>query len=374
MVYDYLVIGAGIAGASVAALLADKGSVALLEMESQAGYHSTGRSAAIFVRNYGNAAIRALSDASYRTLAEGDALLDNKTFLSPRGILLVAEAGKEENLQKELEEAQGMVALTAEEAVALAPILRPEKISLAGYEEEAQDIDVAALHQAYLSLFKRRGGDIHLSNEVESLTRTGDIWQVQCKGKSFEGTVVVNAAGAWADVIAERAGLMPVGLQPLRRSAAMVPLSEIPGGQGHDCSHWPLVGDFEETYYFKPDGGKLMVSPGDEIPVDPHDAYADDMILAEGIDCFQQATTVEVTRIERTWAGLRTFAPDRTPVVGFDPSTEGFFWLAGQGGYGIQTSPAMAMLGAALASGSDLPEELVKSNVSVEALAPNRFR
>ncbi|MEM1164367.1 MAG: FAD-binding oxidoreductase, partial [Pseudomonadota bacterium] len=200
---------------------------------------------------------------------------------------------------------------------------------------------------------------------VTAMSRVDDVWRVETAAGIFEAPIIVNAAGAWGDVVAGRAGIGPTGLTPLRRSMAVLPMPD-----GMDNRTWPVTAAAAETWYAKPDGGRLWVSPADEDPVEPHDAWPDDMVLAEGLDRFQQATTFEVTRVERSWAGLRTFAPDRTPINGFEPEAEGFFWLCGQGGYGIQTAPAMSQLAADLILG----HKPAVSAETVEALSPARFR
>jgi D-arginine dehydrogenase len=364
---DIVVIGAGIAGAGVAAMLAGKRRVVLLEREDQPGYHTTGRSAALFLQNYGNGPIRALTRASGPYLRKPPADVCEHPVLSPRGALFVAGPGAQDAYDALLAEADGLQPQTVDQAVKRCPILRRDHLIAAAFEPDAQDIDVAALHQGWLGKARRGGVEVVTNAEVRALTATNGGWRVETGAGALTASVVVNAAGAWADVIAGLAGLKPVGLQPMRRSMAV-----LPPPAGHDIADWPLVADVEEHWYAKPEAGRLWVSPADEDPVEPHDAYVDDMVLAEGLARFQDATTVEVTRVERSWAGLRTFAPDRTPVVGFDPAAAGFFWLAGQGGYGIQTSPAMSALAAALVLG-DAPPPAIDAAV-VAALSPARFR
>jgi D-arginine dehydrogenase len=257
--------------------------------------------------------------------------------------------------------------ITPEEAVKLVPLLRRERIVRACYEAGASDIDVDRLLQGYVRLLRRHGGRLATGTRAEEISRRDGVWRLRTAAGEFEAPIVVNAAGAWADRVAVLAGIAPLGLTPLRRSAAILPAPE-----GHDVTRWPAVCSMSETWYAKPEAGKLMVSPADEDPVEPHDAWPDDMVLAEGLDRYEQAVTLPVTRVERTWAGLRTFAPDRTPVVGFDPASEGFFWLAGQGGYGIQTAPALSRLAAALIAGET--GEAVLPLAAVTALAPARLR
>lgn len=342
---DFLIIGGGIAGAGAAARLAPDASVTLLEMEDAPGRHATGRSAAIFIRNYGNATLRALNAASEPVLEVPDGVSD-RSLLSPRGEMLIAAEDELDAFQTYLEGAEGMDVLSPDEAVDLFPLLRKEKIAAAAIERAAKDIDVDRLLQGFLRLAKQHGAQVVTQAPAATIRRKGRVWRVETPAGSFEAPVLINAAGAWADVVARRAGVAGIGLQPLRRSAAIIPPPD-----GLDITSWPVVASASETWYAKPDAGKFMVSPADEDPVEPHDAWADDMVLAEGLHRFKQAVAMEVTRVEHSWAGLRSFVKDRTPAVGFAPDAEGFFWLAGQGGYGVQTAPALSQLTADLCLG-----------------------
>lgn len=366
---DILVIGAGMAGASSAAELARDARVVVLETEAHAGYHSTGRSAAIFIQNYGNAAIRRLNKASRPLLDAPPNDPEGASVLSPRGILTLAGPDQAAALDALLSSAEGLEEITVEEALRLVPILRRHLVARAAFEAGAMDIDVDRLHRGYLRGLKASGGRLLCSAGAARLRRGQGVWRVETGDESFEAPVVVNAAGAWADRVAASAGLPPLGLTPLRRSAAIVPAPP-----DHSVADWPLTGDADETYYFKPEAGKLMVSPADETPVEPHDAWPDDLDLAEGLDRFARAAHYEITRVEHSWAGLRTFAADRTPVIGFDPTAEGFFWLAGQGGYGIQTAPAAARLAAGLIRDDAVPAELHAVGFDAAEVSPARFR
>ncbi|MFX0540239.1 NAD(P)/FAD-dependent oxidoreductase [Roseovarius sp. S4756] len=360
---DAIVIGGGIAGISAAAELARDARVTVLEAEAQTGYHATGRSAAIYIRNYGNTVLRAINIASEPTLTTPDGICDH-SLLSHRGELLTATGDEMSALEAYASGSVGLERLTGAEAARLVPILRPERIAAAIYEGAAQSIDVDLMLQGYLRMLKKRGGTVITKAQVTGMRRADGLWHVTAGNHQLTAPLVVNAAGAWADHIAALAGTQRVGLQPMRRSAAIVPL-----GPEHDVSNWPLFGSVSETWYAKPEGGKLMVSPADEDPVEPHDAWPDDMVLAEGLDRYERAVTVPVTRIERSWAGLRTFAPDRTPVVGYATDCDGFFWLAGQGGYGVQTAPALSQVTAAVIGGRApaLASEIIA------AIAPKRF-
>lgn len=361
---DIIVIGGGIAGTSAAAMLARDAAVLLIEAEPQLGYHATGRSAAIFIRNYGNDVLRALNAASAPVLrAPGE--ISDRSFLSPRGEMLIAGENEMSALEAYAKGATGLDLLTAAEAVDLVPILRPERIAGAIIERDAQDIDVDRMLQGYARLLRDRGGKTVMGAAVTGLTRSNGSWQVSTATGEWSAPIVVNAAGAWADTVASMAGLAPIRLVPMRRSAVL-----LNAPVGYQIDDWPLFASAAESWYAKPDAGRLLVSPADEDPVEPHDAWPDDLVLAEGLHRFEQAVTIPITRPTHSWAGLRSFTADRTPVVGFDPSTSGFFWLAGQGGYGVQTAPALAAICAALCLGHKLPV----TPAIIDALAPDRFR
>lgn len=248
------------------------------------------------------------------------------------------------------------------------PLLRQGYARHAVLDPGTADIDVDLLHQSYLKLFRQRGGTLACSSPVTGLERKDGGWAVRASAETFRTRIVVDAAGAWGDVVAGLAGKKPAGLQPKRRSIAV-----IPGPEGADFMSWPMVGDIGETWYCKPQSGKLIVSPAEATPVDPHDAYADDMTLAEGIDRFQNAIDYEVACVERTWGGLRSFAPDGCPVVGYDKAEDGFFWLIGQGGYGIQSSPALSRLAAALVRHEQPPADIMDEGLVLADISPDRF-
>lgn len=363
---DIAIIGAGIAGAGVAAELAGDFKVVLIEQEDRPGYHSTGRSAALFIRNYGNDVIRALSRASAPLFEGADRTLFPQPLLTQRGLLYVADADGLVKHAELLASADGLSEISADEAVAKVPVLRREKIAAAAYEENAQDIDVAALHEGWLRKARGAGAEVLTSAPLLRAFREGGKWEIETPTSRIRADILVNAAGAWADRVARESGIEPLGLTPMRRSIAVVPAPE-----GLDIGGWPLVADTAEGWYFKPEAGKLFISPAEEIPVEPHDAFVDDMVMAEGLYRFEQAVDVPVTRVERSWAGLRTFAPDRTPVAGYDSTAENFFWLAGQGGYGIQTAPALSHLAGQSIRRASLPDDLA---ALVPALSPDRFR
>jgi D-arginine dehydrogenase len=368
-VFDFVVVGAGIAGASVAAELSAKHSVCLLEAESQPGYHSTGRSAALFSEMYGNRVVRGLSRASRRSLFEPSPSFASRPWTTPRGALFVATVGQGEQLRSMAE--QEDVRLVAHELSAaathtLCPALRSDYV--AGlYEPNASDIDVHGLHQAYLRKLREHGGRLMKSTRVDAITRSADNWLVHAGQEAFAAPILINAAGAWADQIASIASVTPMGLRPLRRTAILVDAPE-----GNGVAAWPLVIGADESFYFKPDAGRLLLSPADETLVEPGDVQPEEWDIAVAVDRVTAATNIEVHRIRHSWAGLRTFAVDRSPVVGFDRAASGFFWLAGQGGYGVQTAPALALVAAALACGQPIPQMIADFGVDAADISPRR--
>ena len=373
MTHDFLIIGGGIAGASAAYALARHGKVAVLEMEDQPGYHSTGRSAAQFTELYGNGPIRALVRLSKPFLMDPPDGFTASPILTPRGALFVAAGTQQPAIDAvvAMAEAEGcpVERLDAAGACRLVPVLRPEGIASALYEPQSMDMDVHALHGGFLRGFRQQGGDLVTGAEVHRLNRTGDVWHVETRAGVFSAPVVIDAAGAWADAVAGRAGVRPVGLTPKRRT---VILFDPPAGSAIDA--WPMVIDAEESWYFKPDAGKVLASPADETPVAPCDAQPEELDVALIAGRMEAVTTMPVRRIGHRRAGLRTFTADKTPAVGFAPDAEGFFWLAGQGGYGIETSPALGEAAAALIVDGKLPKRYAEAGVTEADLRPDRFR
>jgi D-arginine dehydrogenase len=376
---DFLVIGAGIAGASVAARLAEHGSVIVLERESQPGYHTTGRSAATFEPSYGNHDVRKLILASEDFLTNPPAGYgDGASFLSPRGMMSIFRADQKDVMEREFEDIQPTSAdlriLNQSETLERVPILDPDYVFSSLYSDLALDIDVHGLHQAYFAFMKTHGGALTVNAEVIAIGRNApeNDWQVEtAKAGNFSAPVLINAAGAWCDVMAELAGVPAIGLEPRRRNAVL-----IPGPDDHDISNWPMLGGSDPAFYFKPDAGRIMVSPEDAIPSEPCDARPDEMDIAIAIDRFETATTMTVKRPEHTWAGLRSFVADEMLVAGFDPdpANSGFFWLTGQGGYGIETSPAMSLIASTLARGAAFPSELAQFGLTQEDVSPQRLQ
>jgi D-arginine dehydrogenase len=365
---DIIVIGAGMAGASAAAHLADGRHVILLEGEDQPGYHSTGRSAALFSESYGPPAVHILTRAGrdfYEDCAGG---LAEHPILTPRGVLVFAMPGQE-SLLDDARRDPAVQLLTAAEACAIVPVLRPEKIVAAIHEPGAMDIDVHGLHAAYLRLLRRRGGDLVAAAPVARLAHFGGAWTATTPGGDFTAPIVVNCAGAWADQVAALVGLPPVGLVPKRRTALI-----IAAPPGIDVGAWPLTIDAAETGYFKPEAGKLLVSPADETPVVPSDVQPEELDIAIAIERLIERTTIRVAHVERKWAGLRSFVADKIPVVGFDPLASGFFWLAGQGGYGIQAAEGLARSAAMLIGSGRLPADIAAAGLDPATLSPARFR
>jgi D-arginine dehydrogenase len=372
--FDFLIIGSGIAGASTAAMLAGRATEAMVEREGAHGYHTTGRSAALWSALYGNDPNRALTVASrpfYDAPPEGFAA---HPLLGPRGCLYFAGPGGEARLEAIAHGAAALGIATRRldvgATLALCPALIPGRIAGGLHEPDAMDIDVDALHQGFLRMAKAKGGHVRVDAEVVALTREGDGWRAELKGgDSVRARVVIDAAGAWADVVAGMAGAPPVGLRPLKRTAFLVDEPE-----GVSARDWPATIEADEAFYFKPESGKILVSPCDETPSAPCDAWAEDMDIAECIERMQQSADIPVRRIARAWAGLRSFVADRTPVIGYEPTTPGFFWLAGQGGYGVQTAPAAGRVAAALALGEDLPADVRALGLTEAQLSPARFR
>lgn len=370
---DFLVIGAGIAGASVAYWLAPHGRVVVLERESQPGYHATGRSAALFMESYGTPQVRALTSASHAFLRQPPAGFSEHPLLSPRGALMVAGPGQEEALQAHWEVVHALDPqarrLSVEQACALVPVLRGERLVGAVLEPAAADMDVHAIHQGYLRGMRQAGGQLVCDAEVTSLQPTAAGWEVQAGGTLYEAAVVLNAAGAWADQVGTLAGAQALGLQPCRRSAF---LFAPPAGM--DTSGWPMVFGPTEDWYIKPDAGLLLGSPANADPVPPQDVQPEEIDIALAIHRIAQETSLVVHRPTRTWAGLRSFVADGDLVGGFDDQRPGFFWVAAQGGYGIQTSAAMGEACAALARGLPLPEHLARFGLTAAMLSPRRLR
>jgi D-arginine dehydrogenase len=342
---DVLIVGAGIAGSALAFELAADRTVAMVEREAAPGYHSTGRSAAMLTETYGTAAVRALAAASRAFFERPPPGFCAYPLLAPRGMLHVARADQAAAFEQARRDAAGAgVRLLGREAVlALAPFLDPAYAHAGLYEAAAMAIDVSALHQGYVRAFRERDGHLACDADILSIARRQGGWEIETRAGALRAGVLVNAAGAWADEIAEMAGVAPLGLVPRRRTALLLDPPD-----GMDPTAWPMVIDVEERFYVKPEAGQLLVSPADATPVAPSDVQPEELDVALAVDHFECVSGRKVVRIGRRWAGLRTFAPDENPVLGPDPGEPAFFWLAGQGGFGIMTAPAMAQAAAAL--------------------------
>ncbi|BBK38924.1 FAD-dependent catabolic D-arginine dehydrogenase DauA [Allostella sp. ATCC 35155] len=363
---DFIVIGGGIAGASAGCELAAHGRVVVLEREDAPGYHTTGRSAALYTENYGNRVIRVLTIAS-------KPFFDAHGFLAARGVVFVGTAEQDAAIDRALADGksfpQTFEEISKAEALRLLPILRDDYFARAIHEPDATDMDVHGIHQAFLRTLRERGGQLVTATGDAVANRTATGWEVETRQGRFRAPVVVNAAGAWADAVAKAAGVRTIGLVPKRRTAITFDApAETP------VHGWPMGLDIEETFYFKPEAGRVLASPADETPSEPCDAQADEYDVAVCVDRIERATTLQVRRITHRWAGLRSFVADKTPVVGEAPDAPGFFWCAGQGGYGIMTSPAMGRVVAALASGAALPADLAAMGLTAGDLAPQRLQ
>ena len=367
--FDIVILGVGIAGASVAAALGDGVKVALLEQEQQPGYHSTGRSAAIYSPTYGPTPIRALTRASLAYFLTGGT--DEPTnFLTPIDAAFIARADQIDSVDvlcSELHGAMNWRLMEAKEIQNRVSFFREGYVSKAILDRGTSEIDVALLHQSFLKVFFYNGGTLLNSTEVLELKKQKNGWLVKTNQGEFVTKIIVNAAGAWAEQVGSLAGAECIGLTPKRRTALIV---EPPSGA--DLSMLPLVIDIDEQFYLKPYGNKLLISPANEDPVQPCDVQPDEMDIAICVDRIQRAFDIEINRIEHSWAGLRSFVADKCPVVGFSSKVDDFYWLAGQGGYGIQSSPALGMLAASEILGDAMPGTVLESGLELGSIRPGR--
>jgi D-arginine dehydrogenase len=365
--FDIVVIGAGIAGSSLAAELAQSARVLLLEAEQQAGYHATGRSAAYFSSSYGSPAVRAFTRASEAFFCQPPAGFTDTALLHQRDTLYIARPDQRQQLEALVAEQPSLTELDSACALQRVPVLDSHYVDSALLDRDGGDLDVDALLQGYLRLFKARGGKLLCDASTQAIQRSGQGWRIDTNGERIRAATVVNAAGAWAVDIGQMAGFGTLGLQPKRRTALLIKLEANEGFQ-----QWPLTVDIDEQFYFKPDAGLLLLSPADATPSIPCDARPEELDIAIAIERLQQATTLKVDRVEHKWAGLRTFAVDGEFVVGADPRDETFFWYAGQGGYGVQAAPALARFAAQLlGASSDGPDPGLLSFAKV--LSPARL-
>jgi D-arginine dehydrogenase len=362
---DIVVIGAGIAGATAAAHLSAHRRVVLIEAEQSAGYHTTGRSAALWIQNYGPRDVRELSRLSRAFFENPPPGFATVPLMRQRTVLMVATQGQLPHLDEAIRDGIGLRRVTAAEATRLLPAIRPGAIAAGAVEDDAFDMDVSAIHQGFLRQLRENGGVLALRHRAGGIERRGFQWQVTTTtGEIVRAPVIVNASGAWGDEVAVLAGVAPLGLMPKRRTAALIEPAP------YDPEHWPMVCDIEEQWYARPEARtRLMVSPADETPSYPHDVQPEEIDVALGIDRMQQVLDIEVRRVEHKWAGLRTFTPDGSLAFGWDARVENFFWSVGQGGYGIQTSPAAGQLVADLVLGRDPGE----AGSITGAVDPRRF-
>ncbi len=367
-VLDAAIIGGGIAGVSIAAIAARNGvKAALFEMESSLAYHTTGRSAALFTPNYGPQSIRALAKVA-RPFLENPPPEAAGPLLSRRGLLEIVPKDHPETVVPP----EGSVWLDCAECLELVPILKADAIAGAIHDPSVASIDVHALHGAYVKIFRGAGGAIHSGCQVTRLNYANGVWHIAAGDSEFAAKALINASGAWSDTVAQMAGIRPVGLVPRRRTAALIDQSQI---GAFDFDSWPMVATVVDYMYFQPFGkGRIMISPEDETPSAPCDAQPEELDIAVGISRFEEMTTAAIRRVEHSWAGLRTFAPDRNPVIGWDPDHNGFFWVAGQGGYGIFTSPAIGRYGADLFCGNQAAPQYAATGYDFTTLSPQRFR
>jgi D-arginine dehydrogenase len=370
-VTDFVVVGGGIAGVAAAAHLAPHASVTLLEMEDSLAYHTSGRSAAMLVENYGSAGSRPLVKAARPFLESPPPGAVDAPLLSDRAVMWVADTHRVDDLEAKAEQgrADGAIStiLSADEVLERMPAMRREWVGGGLYDSSGADIDVAALHQAFVRLARRHDAQILTGSGVTTIERESARWKVTAGDRSIRTGAIVDAAGAWGDVVAAMAGVAPIGLQPYRRTAFMVP-----GGEG--SAGWPMVVETDEKWYVRPDGVQFLCSLAEENPSEPMDARPRMEDVALAIERINEATTLDIRTVSSQWTGLRTFAPDRDLVIGEDPTAPGFHWLVGQGGIGMQTSPAYGALLAALALGTALPDELARAGVDPDRTSPSRFR
>ena len=370
--FDFIVVGAGIAGASAASALSRHGRVALLEKESQPGFHSTGRSAAVLSCAYGERSWQILTAASASFYAEPPEGFTGAALTRPLGALYLAAAHEEEGLKAKADDlAKRGVAcelISVEAARLIVPVVHMEKFTLGLHEPGCVDLDTNALLHGYLRQARRNGAETFVGTEIESLARSSRVWRVATRNETIEAPLLINAAGAWADEVAARAGLPRRGLEPLRRTAiTFAPPAE------HAAMRWPMTFDVAETWYFKPEGRHIMMSPADLAPTEPCDAQPDAYDIAVAIDRIESVTSMKVERLNSRWAGLRTFAPDHEAVIGPDPEEPSFIWYAGQGGNGVMASQAAGEVCAALALAQDMPASVARLGLTKDMIAPARL-
>ncbi len=373
MTYDVAIVGGGIAGASLAHFLGGQRSILMLEQEAFHGYHASGRSAAEFTRRFHVPLIGKLAVASAEFLMGPSEGFSDVPLLTPRGNLLVANGEKAAHLhnvfKQEAQSGSEIHPQTVEDALERVPFLNQDYVKAAFYDPDCFDVEAETLLQSFLKSARKAGTETRTGCELISARHNGGRWELETNLGAFSARALVNAAGAWADVVAQRAGVHPLGLTPYRRTAITIDLPP-----GFDAARLPEVNEIDEVWYFKPEAGRLLVSPADATPSEPCDAQPEELDIAYAMHYLEEATTLKVPAIASKWAGLRTFAPDRLPVAGFDQDQPHFFWLAGQGGYGIQSSPALGQYAADLLLLNYMSESLLKTGLTGTEFRPDRFR
>jgi D-arginine dehydrogenase len=368
-----VVIGGGIAGASVAYELAERADVVVLEAEAVCGHHATGRSAALFTECYGDRVVRRLARAGRRFIESPPDGFADAPLVTPLPLLMIGRAEQRDRLEHDLAEYGELVpsvrSVMPDEIVRLCPVVDTTVIVGGILEPDARSIDVHGLHLGYQRAARGRGAVVRTGAGVVGLDRIGSGWRVGLAGETIDADVVVNAAGAWADEIGALAGAEPIGLAPLRRTAFTFRPPE-----GTEPRAWPMVLDVEERFYFRPEGARLLGSPADETPMEPCDVRHDEADVALGIERITAATTMTIRTVGHAWAGLRSFVADRRPVNGWDPVMPGLYWLAGQGGFGIKTAPGMARFAAGMILDGAPPPDLVAAGITVDDLGLERLR
>lgn len=371
--FDVAIIGGGIAGFSLAHFLSPHCKVLVLEREDAFGYHATARSAAEFAFRFHTPLVGKLAALSFPFLSNPPQGFTVVPLLRERGMILIAAHEKQVRLDElfETESANTdrLRRMSQAEVLTHAPILNPDYFVSAFFDPDCWDIDADALFQGFRKSASASGAIACLKSGVISAERKASQWQIETQAGQFEAAVAINASGAWADETAVMFGALPVGHTPLNRTMITVELPE-----SLDWKSMPEVQEVDEDFYMKPDAGRLLLSPADETESAPCDAQPEELGIAWAMHWLTEATKIKATRPTSAWAGLRTFAPDRAPVVGFDPSVDGFFWLTGQGGFGIQTSPALGELAANLLLGRGLPERFKLEGITDELFKPERFR
>jgi len=370
-IYDVLIIGAGIAGSSVAAELAKTGKVALVEKELQPGYHASGRSAAMWAPGYGPTSIRALTRASFDFLNSPPEGFSQQSLISKRDVLMIAREDQSNSINKLLAELHGedIEQISSQQILRRHPLIKNSYVHDGILDSRAYDIDVSTLLQGYLKVLKNYGGQLKTNTEVKQLTRESNFWVAATNKGRLRSKIIVNASGAWANHISNLAGAEEIGLVPKRRTALLIaaPANVI-------VEQLPMIIDIDEQFYMKPDAGRLLVSPANEDPMPACDVQPEEMDIAQCVDRIENAFDLDICAIDTSWAGLRSFVSDKNPVIGFSSTIEDYFWLCGQGGYGVQSAPAISRLATSMLTNSDFPKDIVNSGLNPNSIAPQRFR